>query len=278
MTTSYLMLSPGTPNYTPGYAQQSSAVIVDDQPYLIDCGDGLMTRIAEAASKGLPGMQMTKLTCLFITHLHPDHTAGLPGLIMGPWVLDRDEPFQIYGPKGTQKLVDSILAGYELGIAEHRDGLAQVNHPLLVEVHEIEAGEIYRDERVAVTAFQVSHGGLEAYGLRFVSAEKTIVHSGDTCPVPSLIEHARGCDILVHEVYMAASLSWHSPAWQIYHRNSHTSGIQLAAIAEIIRPKLLVLNHQLIWGDEYTDEDLLAEIGTYYDGEVVSAKDLDLFT
>lgn len=277
MTTSYLMLSPGTPNYTPGFAQQSSAVIVDEQPYLIDCGDGIMTRIAEAASKGLPGMKWPKLTRLFITHLHPDHTAGLPGLIMGPWVLHREEPFQIYGPKGTQKLVDSILAGYEYGIAEHRDGLAPINSPLVVEVHEIEPGEIYKDERVTVTAFQVSHGGLEAYGLRFVSAEKTIIHSGDTCPVPSLIEHARGCDILVHEVYMAASLSGRSEAWQKYHTTVHTSGIQLAAIAEIIRPKLLVLNHQLIWGD-YTDDDLLAEIREHYDGEVVSSKDLDHFT
>ena len=100
----------------------------------------------------------------------------------------------------TRALVDGILAAYETGIAEHRDGLAPINHPLLVAVHEFSAGEIYQDERVTVTAFPVDHGTLAAYGLKFVTPDKVIVHSGDTCPVPSLIEHARNCDILIHEV------------------------------------------------------------------------------
>ena len=43
--------------------------------------------------------------------------------------------------------------------------------------------------------------GLEAYGYKFETADKTIVISGDTTPTDALVEAATGCDILVHEVY-----------------------------------------------------------------------------
>ena len=277
MPTQFVMLSSGTPNYAPSYAQQCSAVIVNNQPYLIDCGDGIMGRIIQARNeKGISAFAMNNLTRLFITHLHPDHTAGLPGLIIGPWVLERDVPLHVYGPKGTQRLVNGILDAYEDGIAEHRDGIVPIADSLRVVVHEISEGEIYRDDNVTVEAFRVSHGGLEAYGLRFVSADKTIVHSGDTCPQQSIIDYAKNCDLLIHEVYMAGSLHFHSAGWQKYHKTVHTSGIELAKMACEIRPKLLILNHQLIWGDK-TEADLLAEIAEIYDGEVVSGHDLDIF-
>ena len=277
-STKFILLATGTPSYYPGRThQQASAVIVGEQPYLIDCGDGAMPRIAEALHQGVAAMHFTKLTRLFLTHLHPDHTAGLPGLIIGPWVMRRTEPLHIYGPKGTRALVGGILAAYETGIAEHRDGLAPINHPLLVEAHEYTAGEIYRDDQVTVTAFPVDHGGLKVFGLKFVSADKAIVHSADTCPVPTLIEAARGCDILIHEVYLEQAMREHFPAaWQAYHSSVHTSELQLAEIANAVQPKLLILNHQMLWG-AYRPDDLLASLRQHYQGEVVYGNDLAVF-
>jgi ribonuclease BN (tRNA processing enzyme) len=275
--TKFILLGAGTPRYNPGQAQQSSAIIVDEQAYLIDCGDGAMLRIAEAIGRGIEALAFTKLTHLFLTHLHPDHTAGLPGLIIGPWVMRRSAPLHIYGPKGSQALVDGILAAYETGIAAHRAGLAPLNHPLAVEVHEYMTGEIYQDDQVTVTAFPVDHSVMEAYGLKFVTADKVIVHSGDTCPVASLVEHARGCDILVHEVYFRQSLlDYFPPAWQTYHRTVHTSEVELAAIANEVQPKRLILNHQMIWG-AYTAEALMESLTSRYKGEVIYGRDLDLF-
>ena len=273
-----MLLATGTPSYTPGRThQQASAVLVDEQAYLIDCGDGAMSRIAEAAHQGIAALAFTRLTHLFLTHLHPDHTAGLPGLIIGPWVMRRTEPLHIYGPKGTRALVTGLLAAYETGIAEHRDGLAPINHPLLIEVHEVSPGEIYRDERVTVSAFPVDHGTLEAYGLKFTTPDKVIVHSGDTCPTPTLIEQARGCDILVHEVYFRQSMAENfPPAWKTYHSTVHTSEIELAEIAEAVQPKLLILNHQLVWGD-YTSEDLMSSLTRRYAGKVAFGRDLTLY-
>ncbi|MCB0212191.1 MAG: MBL fold metallo-hydrolase [Anaerolineae bacterium] len=277
-TTQFVLLATGTPRYRPGRAQQASAVVVDDRAYLIDCGDGAMIRIAETIDKGIEALSFTRLTHLFLTHLHPDHTCGLPGLLIGPWVMRRKATLHIYGPSGTQALVDGLLAAYKGGIDAHRHGLAPLNHPLAIEVHEYTAGEIYRDDKVTVTAFPVDHGNLEVYGLKFVTPDKIIVHSADTRPTPSLLEHARDCDILIHEVYLRQSLlDTFGPEWQRYHTAMHTSEIELAEIANQTRPKLLVLNHQMIWGD-HTIAELMAELTGRYDGAVVYGRDLDVFT
>lgn len=273
--TQLVILGTGTPNIEPTRFQSSLAVIANETPYLVDCGGGTLQRIAQARSRGVHALSLPHLTRLFLTHLHPDHTAGLPDLLIAPWVEGRTETLHIYGPRGTEKLVTHLLSAYETGIAEHRDGIAPINHPLAVQVHEIKSGEIYADENLTVTAFRVQHGGLDAYGFKFVTEDKTIVISGDTCPTPTLVAQARGCDILVHEVYSADRLATRPLAWQNYHRAVHTSTVELAEIAQQTRPRLLVLTHQLLWGT--TDEDLLREITTRYDGPVISAADLDVY-
>jgi ribonuclease BN (tRNA processing enzyme) len=279
MSTQLILLGTGTPNLLPDRFQSAWAVIVENTPYLVDCGGGSMQRISQAHHyKNITALAMPNLSRLFLTHLHPDHTAGLPDLILAPWVGMREAPLQIFGPRGTQALCDHILAGYATGIAEHRDGLAPINHPLRVEVTEWDATLprlTYQDTLVQVQAFRVQHGGLEAYGYKFTTSDKTIVFSGDTCPSPTLIEMAQGCDILVHEVYSAERFKTRPTDWQTYHRAVHTSTIELAQIAREVQPRLLVLTHQLFWGA--SEESLLKEITDLYEGVVVSGRDLDVF-
>ena len=276
MTTNLILLGTGTPNLLPEKFQSGYAVIVDDRSYIVDCGGGVMQRISQAKEKyQLAGLAWENLTRLFFTHLHPDHTAGLADFIIAPWVLGRGDMVQIYGSKGTQTLVDYLLQAYEIGIAEHRDGLAPIDNPLDIAVNEIEAGQIYHDDKVTIEAFSVSHGGLEAYGYKFITPDKTIVISGDTCPQETLIEAAKDCDILVHEVYSAAQFRTKPERWQKYHSTVHTSTVEVAEIANKVLPKLLVLTHQLYWG--VSDDELLEEVQAHYSGEVVSGKDLDMF-
>lgn len=274
--TQLVLLGTGTPIYQPGRAQQACAVVVDEVPYLIDCGDGAMIRIAEARRRGIRALHLHNLRRLFLTHLHPDHTCGLPGLLIGPWVLERKEVLQVHGPTGTRALVDGILAAYETGIAEHRDGILPIDHALRVEVHDLHPGVFFEDERLRATAFPVEHGGLEAYGFKLETPDKVIVHSGDTRPVRTMAEQARGCDLLVHEVYYREGLVSRPPEWQRYHRAMHTDEIELAEIARAARPGKLVLNHQMIWGG-FHEEDLLASLAHHYEGEVVWGRDLDVF-
>ena len=141
--------------------------------------------------------------------------------------------------------------------------------------HEVEGGEIYRDERVVVDAIPVDHLTWPwAFGYRFRSRDRTIVISGDARPSPSLVEACNGCDVLVHEVYSQRFFAPHSN--QPYHRAAHTSAAEVAEIATKARPKLLVLYHQLL--RDATDEELENEVrAAGYTGQVVSARDLDVF-
>ncbi len=275
--TRVVLLGTGTPNADPDRSGPSVAIVVGDTPYLVDCGPGVVRRAAAAYQKGIEALEPRKLRYLFVTHLHSDHTVGLPDLMLTPWVLERDQPLVIHGPPGIRRMTDHLLQAYDEDIRLRLDGLEPANHEgFKVEVHEIQPGVIFQDDHVTVRAFPVTHGSWKhAFGFRFDTRDRSVVVSGDTTPCPSLIEHAQGCDILLHEVYSQAGFERRPPEWQRYHCAFHTSTVELAQIAREVRPGLLILYHQLFWGQ--TDEDLLTEIRATYDGPVVSGRDLDVF-
>jgi ribonuclease BN (tRNA processing enzyme) len=275
--TEIVLLGTGTPNANPERSGPAIAIVVNDTPYLIDCGPGIVRRAAAAHKSGIEGLKVENLKTLFVTHLHSDHTVGYSDLIFTPWVLDRDEPLEVYGPNGIADMTEHILAAYEQDIRVRLDGLEPINDSgYLVNTHDIKPGIIYQDTNVTVEAFAVKHGSWpEAYGFVFTTPDKKIVISGDAVPSEDLVAKCDGCDVLIHEVYSVAGFEKRSPVWQKYHSSSHTSTHQLAEMASRAKPKLLILYHQLYWGS--TDEELLEEIRQGYDGKVVSGSDLDVF-
>ena len=272
-----VMLGTGTPNPDPERSGPAVAVIAGGQPYLVDCGPGVVRRAAAAHLAGVSALDMPNLSRLFVTHLHSDHTAGYADLILTPWVLGREDPFEVFGPPGIGSMTDHILAAYSEDIDIRLHGSQPQNATgIEVNAHEIEPGEIYRDGNVTVTAFAVSHGAWQfAFGFRFETADRSIVITGDTIATDAVVEACNGCDILVHEVYAKTGLDRRTADWQEYHRASHTSGVELGEIAARADPKLLVLYHQLMWGA--TEAELLAEIRQSFDGPVVFAEDLDIY-
>jgi ribonuclease BN (tRNA processing enzyme) len=272
-----VMLGTGTPNPDPERSGSATAVIAGGQAYLVDCGPGVVRRAEAAWQLGIDELGMPGLTRLFVTHLHADHTAGYADLILTPWVLDRERPLVVYGPPGIKSMTDHLLAAYAEDIDIRLHGTQPQNElGIAVEVHEIAPGEIYQDENVKVTAFAVPHGEWEhAFGFRFDTVDRVVVITGDTTPSDEVVEACSGCDVLVHEVYAKTGFDGRSPDWQVYHKASHTSGVELGEIAARARPKLLVLYHQLMWGA--TEDELLAEIRQSFDGEVAFADDLDVY-
>jgi ribonuclease BN (tRNA processing enzyme) len=268
--TRLILLGTGTPNAESSRSGPAAAVVVGEQPYVVDFGPGVVRRAVAAA------LDPKRLTRAFLTHLHSDHTAGYPDLILTPWTLEREEPLEVYGPLGLQAMTERVLAAYEADIKERLGGLEPANETgWRVEAHDVEPGVVYRDDDVAVEAFAVDHGSWRAYGYKFQTADRAIVISSDTAPTEIMVEKSRGCDILVHEVYSAAGFETLPPAWQKYHAAVHTSSRELAEIASRAEPELLVLYHQLLWGVSY--DELVAEIKESYAGEVVSGCDLDVF-
>jgi ribonuclease Z len=220
---------------------------------------------------------MEQLTRAFVTHLHSDHTTGLPDLIFTPAVTGRTEPFEIYGPPGLAAMVRHIMKAWDEDTHIRLHGL-EPSQPrgYIVHLHEIKAGEIYSDRDVRVTAFPVTHGTWKyAFGYRFdFLGGKPIVISGDTTPSESLVSSAKGCGILIHEVFSQKGWQARTPDWQRYHATFHTSAPDLGKLAARIQPGKLVLYHQLPMGQPA--DEVVSEIRKYFSGEIVYGKDLDV--
>ncbi len=276
-----VILGTGTPNADPDRSGPALAVVAGGRAYLVDAGPGIVRRAAAAArAHGIDALAAPGLDRLFITHLHSDHTVGLPDVIFSPWVLERPDPIHIFGPPGTAAMADRIQEAWREDIHMRLFGLEPRGNNLDAfksPVTETTGGPVYEDENMRVTAIPVLHGSWpHPLGYRFAAGGRTIVISGDARPSESLVEACNGCDILVHEVYSAEMFKQRPPEWQAYHAHSHTSTTELADIAMRARPELLVMYHQLYWGA--TDEDLLREIREAgYNGRVVSAADLDIY-
>jgi ribonuclease BN (tRNA processing enzyme) len=276
VTTKLVLLGTGTPVTNPTRMGPSSAVVVNQQPYIVDFGPGVVRRAAAAYHAGILGLAPSKLTRAFATHLHSDHTSGYPDLIFTPGVVGRKKPLEVYGPAGLCDMTEHIIAAYSEDLRERIDGLEPTTPDgYVVNSHEVKPGMVYQDENVQVIAFPVRHGSWPAFGFKFITPDRTIVISGDTAPVDSILEQANGCDILLHEVYAVKGFNKRSADWQKYHANVHTSAHELGKIAREAKPGLVVLYHQLFWGT--SEEELLEEVRSVYDGQVVSGKDLDVF-
>lgn len=286
-----VLLGTGTPNAEPFASGPSSAVVVDGNAYLVDFGPGVVRQCAKAYEKGVSALHPKNLKVAFCTHLHTDHTAGYPDLIFTPWVLERDVPLKVFGPKGIRSMTEHIEQAYAVDIDFRINGFEKANpEGYKVDVTEIQPGVVYQDELVTVTALPVSHGTLESYAYLFETPDQKILISGDTCPLPVIAENGKGCDVLLHEVEYTGGLSQRTPQWQKYHRAVHTLSTDLAEIAKIAQPKLLVTYHRIYHLDVFAPgQDTRAEVkrrealilqeirDAGYTGEVVNGHDLDIY-
>ncbi len=275
------MLGTGMPRPDPDCFGPATAVVHDGRVFLFDAGAGVMRRMAAA------GLSIRGPEAVFITHLHSDHTLGYPDLILTTWVMGRRHALQAYGPVGLKKMTGHILKAWDEDIHVRIEGLEQQTKAgYKVAVHEFDisqaSGEVVFDkDGVCITAIPVLHGcWQQAYGYRIDTPDRSIVISGDTVPTNTVLDAARGVDVLVHEVYphvqVAPELRVGGEVWPSYMHDFHTSDLELGALAAEAKPKLLVLHHIVRHGED--DEELLSAIRTGgYEGEVVVAKDLDRY-
>jgi ribonuclease Z len=273
--TKLVMLGTGNPSPNPDRFGPATVVLVDDVPYLIDCGVGVVRQWAAAIRKNKLSSRPVDLKTAFVTHLHTDHTLGLADLIFTPWTNApagspaATRPLEVFGPPGLTAMTRNVIAAYgeDIRIRTSEGGSRNLTGTAgpIVNSHEVAAGEIYHDERVTVTAFRVPHGNWEhAYGFRFRTPDKTIVISGDTAYTPEIGRQCNGCDVLVHEGGFNDDSA--------YFRASHTNAEELARVAAEARPKRLILYHQ-----RGSNEEGLQIIRSRFSGPVIVATDLQMF-
>ena len=281
--TRIVLLGTGTPRPDPARSGPATALVVSGTPYLVDFGPGVMRRVAAAYAKGVTafGFAGGGFRTAFLTHLHADHTAGYPDLILTPSDFGRRHPLRVYGPKGLAAMTQNVLKAWAVDIDDRMTGLDRLPASgCRVEAHEVTPGLVYADRNIRVTAFPARHGDLAAFGYRFETTDRVIIISGDTTPTPDHAEHYRDCDVLIHEAYSEWTYHRVSRRWQQYRRTHHTSSTQLVELANRVRPGLLVLYHRSNAGGlskvPDTEQRLLGEIRRLYNGKVIAGHDLDI--
>lgn len=285
-----VLLGTGTPNAEPWANGAGYGVIVNGKLYVVDAGPGIVRACTKLFYQGVEETRPQNLRFVFLTHLHSDHTLGLPDFLLTPWVLERKPPVMVFGPEGTESMVRHILAAYESDTG-FRSGGPEPTGPegLDIRVTNIQEGTVYQDKDVKVSAFRTEHGTLESYGFVFEAEGKKAVFSGDTCPLEKMKVIAKDADLLVHEAEYTAGLQERTPEWQNYHRKTHTMSVDLAEIIAAARPKKTVTTHRILHLSFFEDrpvdiaeiqrreELLLNEIRDRTDCKVINGYDLDIF-
>ena len=106
--TKLVMLGTGNPSPNPDRFGPATVVLVDDVPYLIDAGVGVVRRWAAAIRVNNLSAKVLDLKTVFVTHLHTDHTLGFADLIFTPWTNEPGgssggvRPLEVYGPVGLR--------------------------------------------------------------------------------------------------------------------------------------------------------------------------------
>ena len=276
--TKVVVLGTGTPIPDARRAGPSIAVIHKGNAYLFDAGAGAVRQATIARYLyDIPSLYPSQICCVFLSHLHSDHTLDLSELAHTLW-WRRSEPLLAWGPKGISRISKAIADMIAIDANFRISGLQPVANSEGFKISDriIKPGIIFQQDDLSVEAFLANHGDISpAYGFKIVTDDLSIVISGDTAYSDLIAEKSEGVDILFHEVISRSGLQRNSPAFQRYHNSVHTTSDELARLATLARPKKLILYHGLFYGTE--EAVVLDEIRALYDGEVILARDLDVF-
>ncbi|MBI3404551.1 MAG: MBL fold metallo-hydrolase [Acidobacteria bacterium] len=264
-----VLLGTGFPRPDPERAGPSTAVIVGEKVFIVDAGRGGVQRLAATQ------LQWKNVGHIFLTHLHSDHIEGLPDLFHTSWMFGRAVPLELYGPPGTQEMSDAMVKFFAEDIHIRRD-LTEMQPAAgaTVNVHIAKDGDVvYQDADLRITSFAVDHRPVEfAFGYKFECGGKSVVISGDTRPNENVIKFAKGADILVHEVYLAAHFDrLDSKEVAARLKSYHTSAEEVGQVATKAGVKTLVLTH-LIPADG--GEKFVSEARKNFKGKIIVGKDL----
>jgi ribonuclease Z len=224
--------------------------------------------------------------------MHSDHITDFPDFLFLRWVTGASKPLEVYGPEGTQEMIDGFLMamrrdiGYRM--AHHGDKL----HPegIRVEVTEVSASAsptvFLETGDLRVEAFAVHHFPVvPAFGFRTRCGGRSVVFSGDTSKCDSLLEASTGADMLVCEALnvtmlqrMIDALKPNAPlqAGNLEDVPSyHISTLEVAELARDAGVGELMLTHLLptIASQDAMEASFVQGMSEIYSGRIRVARD-----
>lgn len=270
-TSLVLLGTAGGPGATAARAGIASLVRVGDKSYLVDAGIGVARQLARA------GLAERDVRLIFLTHLHDDHTAGLPGLLTFAYTL-RTRGVQVFGPPNTDRLIDGVLA-YMAPNAKIRQAEQGGAPPAtLILARPVREGVVYRDSAITVTAVEnahyhfASHASEASYAYKFQTPDKVIVFTGDTGPSAAVEKLAAGADVLVSEMTSNDVLTQVPLEIMKHMIQDHLSPSQVGMLAANANVKLLILSHI-----RSVSQQDVAQIRAHFRGRIIVGEDLDCF-
>jgi len=248
-------------------ALPSIAIRYSGAVFLLDCGEGTQRQFIQS------GLGFKKNLYILITHLHGDHILGLPGLLYTMSMLSREDPVEIYGPRGLAEFLEAIIS----------KGIGAITYP--VKVYHVRAGDVFEKNNITIRCVETEHvienlcyvlqererrgrmrvKFLEELGIprgplwgklqrgeaitwqgRVIAPEEAvdpprpgrkIVYTGDTRPCKPVIEAAAGADVLIHDSTFDSSLRDKAV------EDGHSTATEAAEVAARAKVRKLFLFH-----------------------------------
>lgn len=181
---------------------------VADGDVLVDCGASSLSGLKQA------GIDPSGIGWVLLTHLHGDHFAGVPFLILDGQFSRRTRPLVVAGPAGTAERVTRVMELLFPGSVDVERRFA-TRYVEFVNQTPIQLGP------ALTTPYAVEHpSGAAPYALRIEYGGRVFGYSGDTQWTDALIDVARDADLFVCEAYtMDREVRFHlSHAMLLRHR------------------------------------------------------------
>ncbi len=272
----------GTSGSMPTAQRAPTAILVrrGGERLLFDCAEGTQRQLLRSS------VGLVELAEIFLTHYHADHYLGLPGMLKTFALRGRELPITIHGPPGLSELFGSLRrifgkltypyelvtvrpgdvldrGEYRLEAFAQNHGLASVGYALVetprpgrfdadaAEALGIpigpERGTLQRGEAVTLPDGRVITPDAVVGAPR---PGRKVVLAGDTAPAPTVVEAARGADVLVHEATFAEEERERAV------ETLHSTAAQAAEVARDADVTLLVLTHlsSRYFGSEIAEE------------------------
>jgi ribonuclease Z len=212
---------------------------------LIDCAGSPIGRLQRAR------VAPHSLSAIIITHSHPDHTYGLPILLMSLWLMGRHDPLNLYAPAAAIVHLQTIMDAYEWNDWPHFYPLNFVKIPMEV------GAPVLENDDFTITAAPCDHF-VPTIGLRIVnrSSGYCTVYTSDSAPTANLQQLAQGANLLLHE----------SAGATLGHSSAGMAG-RLASEAGVGK---LVLVHYQVYANHNA---LIAEARSEFSGPIEVAED-----
>ncbi|MXO92614.1 MBL fold metallo-hydrolase [Erythrobacter arachoides] len=193
----------GGPVPTPERSEPANLLDAGGMAILVDTGDGTADALAQI------GRQQGEVSTVVISHLHWDHVGGLAAVLGLRWMNTFPGEVRVYGPPGTQAVVDGIIAslrpqqrvGFGTGAAV-ADPAANIRVTELTGGETVDLGEGLRMRAARNSHFDqsIEEVGTVSLSLRFDMGGRSITYTGDSGPITELTALAEGSDMLLSEV------------------------------------------------------------------------------